>query len=97
MDHAAEKSGFPPKRLDRQLDLDVLHLNVALPLPERIKLQFKSKPNRNLQLSLPPRPPLSRVKLDFQSERSRITTEVKDGATKEQKRCKCKQSRCIKL
>lgn len=61
MDHGAEKSGFPPKRLDRQLDLDVLPLNVALPLPERIKLQFKSKPNRNLQMSLPPRPPLPQV------------------------------------
>lgn len=61
MDRGAEKSGFPPKRLDRQLELNDLPLNVALPWPEQMKLQFNSKPNRNLQLSLPPRPPLPRV------------------------------------
>ncbi|KAH7866010.1 hypothetical protein Vadar_014213 [Vaccinium darrowii] len=100
MDHAAEKSGFPPKRLDSHLDfedLNVSPLSVALPLPEGLKSEFKSKNARNILLYPSPRPALCRIKLELEREQSRNPTEVKDGATEEQKRCKCKQSRCIQL
>lgn len=61
MDHAAEKSGFPPKRLDSHLDfedLNVSPLSVALPLPEGLKSEFKSKNVRNILLSPSSRPAL---------------------------------------
>ncbi|CAL5361347.1 unnamed protein product [Camellia sinensis] len=85
MEREAEKPGFPPKKLARQLDFanqNGLSLKVA-PL-EKSKSQRKSKTELNLPPCRSPHSPLPEM-------------ELIDGATKEQKRCKCKQSRCLKL
>ncbi|KAL7180212.1 hypothetical protein ACSBR1_043433 [Camellia fascicularis] len=98
MEREAEKPGFPPKKLAGQLDFanqNGLSLKVA-PL-EKSKSQRKPKTELNLPPCRSPQSPLPEINSGCSSVQSHTNRELIDGATKEQKRCKCKQSRCLKL
>ncbi|KAA8540400.1 hypothetical protein F0562_024681 [Nyssa sinensis] len=74
-----------------------LPLTVALPLREQSKSPPEPKSESHSPSYQPTHAPLFAVKSESPIIQSHTNTGVKDDTPKEQKHCKCKQSRCLKL
>ncbi|KAK1578097.1 hypothetical protein Q3G72_027474 [Acer saccharum] len=96
LNSVTERSGiFPPEKLLKQLVFTEFGLYPVSAMPSTELLLSLAEPFTSPRL--PPRSPVSVVKLESSRSHRKPNMNANNGAMKDRKRCRCKKSRCLKL